>query len=66
VQTMQAAIARSEGEDPLLLYNLACYEALAGDRDDALEHVRRAIALDPSYGGIAPRDPDLDSIKADL
>jgi uncharacterized Ntn-hydrolase superfamily protein len=66
VQTMRAAVARSDAEDPLLLYNLACYEALAGERDDALEHVRRAIALEPSYRAVAAGDSDLESIKADL
>jgi tetratricopeptide (TPR) repeat protein len=34
-------------DDPGLLYNVACYEALAGRRDDALEHLRRAHELAP-------------------
>jgi uncharacterized Ntn-hydrolase superfamily protein len=66
VQTMQAAVAGSKADDPLLLYNLACYEALAGDREDALAHVRHAIALDPSYRALAAADSDLESIRADL
>jgi quercetin dioxygenase-like cupin family protein len=47
-------------------YNAACFEALAGETDAALDHLQRAIEL----GGrevrrYAPDDPDLDSIRAD-
>jgi uncharacterized Ntn-hydrolase superfamily protein len=53
-------------DDALLLYNLACYESLAGFTDDALTHVRQAVALDDSYRALAAQDSDFDSIRSDL
>lgn len=47
-------------------YNLACFKALAGDRDGALDEISRAYELDPEvvrrWGG---NDTDLDSIRDD-
>jgi uncharacterized Ntn-hydrolase superfamily protein len=51
-------------EDALLLYNLACYESLAGEADSALEHLGRSVALDPAHRALAADDPDFDSIRA--
>lgn len=50
-------------DDPTLLYDLACYEALAGRPDDALAHVRRACELDASLRPLAETDPDLESLR---
>jgi len=50
-------------EDPLVLYNLACYESLDGRADDAVAHLRRAIELDPSYRQLAENDSDFDAIR---
>jgi hypothetical protein len=47
-------------------YNAACFEALAGDADAALVHLRRALALDADQvRRLAPDDSDFDSIRAD-
>lgn len=48
-----------------LLYNLACYEALAGRRAEALDHLRRAFELDPKTREWAATDSDLDSLRDD-
>jgi uncharacterized Ntn-hydrolase superfamily protein len=61
---LSAALAR--GEDAELLYNLACYEALAGRREDALAHLRRSLELDGSFGALAADDSDLDSIRDEI
>ncbi len=61
-QTMRDALG--SGEDALLLYNLACYESLAGHADDALTHLRQSIALDDSHRALAAEDPDFDPIRA--
>jgi len=50
-------------DNPGLLYNLGCFEALAGDYDKATAHVQRALELDPELREHAARDPDLDSIR---
>jgi mannose-6-phosphate isomerase-like protein (cupin superfamily) len=50
-------------DDPGLLYDLGCAEALAGRPDDAVEHVRRALELKPEFGDHAQKDPDLVSLR---
>ena len=51
--------------NPHILYNLACFEALAGRRDDAIAHLRRAIELAPETREWAAKDEDFDSILDD-
>jgi uncharacterized Ntn-hydrolase superfamily protein len=53
-------------EEPMLLYNLACYESLAGRNEDAVAHLRRAIELDESYRALAQDDPDFDPVRSRL
>jgi hypothetical protein len=49
-----------------ILYNAACFEALAGRREAALEHLRAALALEPeTVRGWAAGDSDLDSLRDD-
>jgi tetratricopeptide (TPR) repeat protein len=50
-------------EYPMLFYNLACCESLAGRTADAIEHLR--LALDRSEGlrSLAAKDSDLDPIR---
>jgi tetratricopeptide (TPR) repeat protein len=50
-----------------LHYQLACYRALAGRREEALEHLRRALELNPEkVRKWAADDADLDSIRSSL
>jgi quercetin dioxygenase-like cupin family protein len=47
-------------------FNAACFEALAGETDTAIEHLRRAAEQNPAeVRRLAPDDPDLDSIRTD-
>jgi hypothetical protein len=48
-----------------LYYNLACAEAQLGETDEALEHLRRAVADAPALGAAAPGDDDLAPLRAD-
>jgi len=50
---------------PALLYNLACMEARGGRPADALEHLRRAVALEPKWAAHAAKDTDFESIRDD-
>jgi mannose-6-phosphate isomerase-like protein (cupin superfamily) len=65
-----AAIAMVEGglddhgENGSLLYNLACFEALAGHGDEAIEHLTRAAELEPKASAWADGDSDLDSLRS--
>jgi thioredoxin-like negative regulator of GroEL len=53
-------------DNPNVLYNLACCEALAGRREDALAHLARAVEGDPRMREWAANDSDLDSIRDEL
>jgi uncharacterized Ntn-hydrolase superfamily protein len=52
-------------DDPLLLYDLACYESLAGRRADALAHLARSIELEPSHREMARGDSDFAQLAGD-
>ena len=62
---LRAALSSGD-EAPMLLYNLACFESLAGRRDDALAHLRRSIELDESFRALAADDRDFDPIRAEI
>ncbi len=53
-------------DDADLHYDLACFSALAGARERALTHWRRALELRPQAREWAADDPDLDAIRDDL
>jgi quercetin dioxygenase-like cupin family protein len=44
-------------------YNAACFEALTGNDDDAIGHLRRAIELDPQARDWAAKDKDFDELR---
>ena len=52
-------------ESGQLNYQLACFHALAGRRERALEHLAIAAANDPQVAGWAADDSDLDPIRDD-
>jgi mannose-6-phosphate isomerase-like protein (cupin superfamily) len=45
------------------IYNLACCEALAGRKEDAIEHLRTAFEKRPSLRDLAREDTDLDPLR---
>ena len=53
------------GDKPAFLYNLACFEALAGRREQAVEHVVLAIDAAPRFAKWAKDDADFESIRDD-
>jgi tetratricopeptide (TPR) repeat protein len=64
----RAAVADALAEHPdhsSALYNVACAEALLGDRDAALEHLARAVELEPKCREWAQGDDDLASLRGD-
>jgi len=46
-------------------FNLACYLALAGHRDDAIDALSIACGLNPSCRDEARDEPDFDSLRTD-
>jgi hypothetical protein len=64
VRVMEGALAERP-EHAGNLYNLACFESLAGRRDGALEHLRRAIDLEAQYREHARDDEDFAPLRDD-
>jgi mannose-6-phosphate isomerase-like protein (cupin superfamily) len=58
-----AAGLEEHPDNPSLLYDLGCAEALAGRLDDALAHVSRALELKPEWAEHASNDPDLVEVR---
>jgi len=58
------ALERHPG-NPNVLYNLACFESLAGHRDEALGHLADAVEADPRTREWAQTDSDFDAIRDD-
>ena len=52
--------------DPTFHYNIGCYEAVLGNREEALQSLRKSFALDSTYLDFARRDPDLAGIREAL
>jgi tetratricopeptide (TPR) repeat protein len=48
-----------------VLYNLACAEALLGETDEALGHLKEALEGHPAYKESAREDPDFEPIRSD-
>jgi len=50
---------------PQIHYQLACYHARAGDREQALHHLRFAAERNPDALKHAATDPDFDGLRDD-
>jgi hypothetical protein len=64
VEVMRRGLERHP-DNPNVLYNLACCEALAGRHDDALAHLARAAEQDPRVVAWAREDADLAAVRED-
>jgi hypothetical protein len=58
-------VAERHPDRGLILYNLACAEALNGEHDAALEHLARAADLEERWKKAARDDPDFDAVRED-
>jgi tetratricopeptide (TPR) repeat protein len=61
---LREALAAKPG-NPSILYNLACAEALAGEKDTALANLNEAVSGDESLREPAQTDEDFVSIRDD-
>lgn len=67
IQALQSVLDSSEPgefklEAPRVHYNLACYYALSGETDNALDHLGMALAGDVQYRDLARTDKDLTAL----
>jgi tetratricopeptide (TPR) repeat protein len=51
---------------PVVLYNLACYYSLAGEKDDALSWLGRAFRMDRQLLNLIPNETDFDPLRNDV
>ena len=58
-------LMKANPQYPLLAYNVACCESMAGRKDDAIEHLRAAVTASPRTREFATGDSDLDPIRDD-
>lgn len=62
------ALEQARRIDPaqaIIPYNLACYWTLAGNREEALTCLQRALTQDGSLKKLIPDEPDFDSLRED-
>jgi Flp pilus assembly protein TadD len=64
IETMHAA-HRIDEREPILLYNLACYYALAKNKQQALSWLGRALRMQRDLLQLIPAETDFDSLRHD-
>jgi len=64
IRTMEE-LYRHHPKESIVLYNLSCYLALAGRREEALSWLGRALRLDGSLRRLIPDESDFDSLRDD-
>ena len=60
----ERALGRDQ-EEPVVLYNVACFYAMKGDTDRAMELLERAVENGWGDKAWLETDPDLDSLRSD-
>jgi len=64
IEAMERAYEVSPKE-PIVLYNLACYWAVAGDKVKALSWLGRALRMDQDLRKLIPDEHDFDPLRDD-
>ena len=64
IDTLRLAY-ESHPEVPVVLYNLACYYSLAGEKELALSWLGRALRMDRSFINLVPNEADFDPLRND-
>jgi tetratricopeptide (TPR) repeat protein len=61
----QLVVVEKKPTDPVAHFNAACFAARAGRTDEAIEHLRRAVEINPRVKELIASDEDLDSMRTD-
>lgn len=64
IEILRSQLAQ-DPRNPNVLYNLACAESRGGHHDDALDHLRHAVELEPRFAKLAVDDADLEPLRGD-
>lgn len=68
IRTLETALERILPDDDhqsLLMYNLSCYESLAGHLPQCLTWLGKALALRPNYRTMIDSETDFDPVRDD-
>ncbi|HET9324952.1 MAG TPA: hypothetical protein VFO03_13835 [Gaiellaceae bacterium] len=57
------AVVEEHPQAGIVLYNLACAEALVGEHDAAVEHLRRAVEAEDRFRELARSDDDFGAVR---
>jgi len=57
---------KSHPEEPMIRYNLACYECQLGNLSDAKEHLMHVTKLGVKFRAMALDEPDLEPLWAEI
>jgi mannose-6-phosphate isomerase-like protein (cupin superfamily) len=57
------SVAEEHPEAGIVLYNLACVEAIVGEAEPAIEHLKRSVELEERFRELAKTDEDFDTIR---
>lgn len=64
IEALQRAY-RAHPDEPVVLYNLACYLCLAGDKTQCLSWLGRALRMEPNLRHLIVRESDFDNLRED-
>ena len=64
IESLERALA-VEPHNPLVLYNLACYWSLAGNKPRVLRYLSKALAIDADFRLLVDDEPDFDPMRYD-
>ena len=56
---------KAHPEEPVVLYNIACYLALADEKEQALSWLGRALRMEPGLRRLISEEPDFDGLRDD-
>jgi tetratricopeptide (TPR) repeat protein len=61
----QLVVVEKQPENPIAHFNAGCFAARAGQADEAIEHLRRAVEINERIKELMATDEDMDSIRED-
>ena len=61
----QLVVVEKQPDNPVAHFNVGCFAARAGHADEAIEALRRAVAINDRIKELMASDEDLDSIRED-
>ena len=64
IEALERAMEHDHGNG-IVFYNLACYWSLAGGKEQALEYLTQAFAVNPDYRDMVGKESDFNPLRSD-